>query len=259
MSLKLFMVLVTALVVQNTTGQEINKAEIIRFKIKSITAIESDGNIKFIELFDERGDMIRRESYNQGEKEERHVEYVYNDSSQLTEERTGRSGKIIAKTKYYYNNKSQIVKKESFSDDDGADATWNYEYDQNGNRVIETQESGTMGNYSIEFKYDKNNMLIQEDKENNTIGKEARVTYKYSENGQLIEKSIRHYFFGGTIRDIYIYNNNGKLIKLVEKSSNGVSSTTTYEYDEKGLLVSYTWLSSIGREPYKTTYQIKYE
>ena len=66
-------------------------------------------------------------------------------------------------------------------------------------------------------------------------------------------------YFNTTITLTYSYNDAGKLTKLFEKSSNGVSSTTLYEYNDKGLLISETWESSISKTPQKTTYQISFE
>ena len=116
-----------------------------------------------------------------------------------------------------------------------------------------------MGNTLTKYKYDDKNFLIQEDKSNNTIGKEERINYKYNEKGQIIEKKTRAYYFNTTITLTYFYNDPGGLIKLFEKSSNGVSSTTIYEYNDKGLLISDTWESSISKTSQKTTYQINFE
>jgi hypothetical protein len=119
--------------------------------------------------------------------------------------------------------------------------------------------SGTMGNSVTKYKYDEKSLLIQEDKSNNSIGKEERVNYKYNDKGQIIEKKTKAYYFNTTITLTYSYNDPGKLTKLFEKSSNGVSSTTLYEYNDKGLLISDMWESSISKTPQKTTYQISFE
>ena len=116
-----------------------------------------------------------------------------------------------------------------------------------------------MGNTVTKYKYDDKNFLIQEDKSNNTIGKEERVNYKYSDNGRVVEKKTKAYYFKTTITLTYSYSYAGNLTKLSEKSSNGVSSTTLYEYNDKGLLISDTWESSISKMPHKTTYQINFE
>jgi hypothetical protein len=141
----------------------------------------------------------------------------------------------------------------------GIDATWTYQYDDSGNKVSETQTSGTMGNSFTKYQYDSSHLLVQEDKTNKTIGKEERVNYKYNEIGQIIEKKTKHYYFNTTIILNHYYDEAGRLIKLFEKSSNGVSLTTIFEYDENGLPISDTWEGSISKTAYKTSYQINYE
>jgi hypothetical protein len=246
-------------IVQISLAQNINKYDIIKFKVKSITTIDGDGRIKFTEYFNDKGDLIKKTSPNDGQTTQIDRELFYNDSSLLLEERTYTSnGDINTIWKYSYNSKNQLEKKESIFNNN-VDASWIYQYDLRGNKISEIQASKTMGNSITKYKYDDYYLLIQEDKENNSIGKEERITYKYSEKRQVIEKKTKSYYFNTTITQTYLYDETGKLTKLVEKSSNGVSSTTIYRYDDKGLLVSEIWESSLSNNPQKTTYQINFE
>src|SRR6185312_10183502 len=160
--------------------------------------------------------------------------------------------------KYYYNDKNQLFKKEYISFGK-VSATWIYDYDGKGNKISETETSATMGNNFTKYKYNDKNFLIQEDKSNNTIGKEESINFKYNDKGQMIEKKIKLYNVNTNIRLTYSYNDIGRLTKLFEKSSNGVSSTTLLDYNDKGLLVSDTRESSINFKSIKTTYQINFE
>ncbi len=259
MKSKIFLILLSFFLVQVSVGQEISKSDIVKFKIKSITTIDGDGKIKYTEFYNDKGDFVKQSSLNKDQTFHIDRELFYNDSLQLIEERTyTTNGDINSTSKYYYNNKNQIIKKETISND-AIDATWVYDYDANGNKISETQTSGIMGNSVTKYKYDANNLLIQEDKTNNTIGKEERVNYKYSDKKQITEKKTNSYYFNTIITLTYLYDNTGKLIKLVEKSSNGVSSTTIYEYNDKGLLVSDTWEDNLSKRPQKTSYQINFE
>jgi hypothetical protein len=240
-------------------GQDISKSDIAKFKIKSITTIDSDGRIKYSQFYNDRGDFIKQVSFNDNKQLHIDREFFYNDSSQLIEERTyTSSGEINATSKYYYNDKKQLVKKE-YIQFEKVSATWILVYDEKGNKTSEEQISGTMGNTVTKYKYDTNGFLLQEDKSNNSIGKEERVNYKYNDKGQITEQKTKSYYFNTTITLTYFYNSADKLSKLVEKSSNGVSSTTMFEYNDKGLLVSDTWENSISKTPLKTTYQIAFE
>jgi hypothetical protein len=259
MKSKIFLILLSIFLVLVSVAQEISKSDIIKFGIKSITAIDSDGKIKYMEFYNQSGIIIKRGSLNEHNQLHIDKEFFYNDSSQLVEERayTG-SGDINSVAKYYYNEKNQLYRKEYIQFGE-VSATWTFEYDQKGNKTAEIQKSGTMGNAVTKYKYDEKALLIQEDKSNSTIGKEERVNYKYSNKGQIIEKKTKFYYFNTTITVTYSYNDAGNLTKLYESSSNGVSSTTLCEYNEKGLLVSSTWESSISKTPYRTTYQVAFE
>lgn len=255
----IFLILLSFFLVQVSAGQEISKNDILKFKVKSITAIDGDGKIKYIQFYNDKGNIIKQGSLNDNKQHQVDREFIYNDSAQLIEERTYTSnGDINTTSKYYYNNNSQLFKKEYIQFGE-VSATWAFGYDEKGNKVSETQTSGTIGNSLTKYKYDDKSLLIQEDKSNNTIGKEERVSYKYNGKGQIIEKNTKSYYFNTTITLTYTYNDAGKLTKLFEKSSNGVSSTTLYEYNDKGLLISDTWKSSISKTPHKITYEISFE
>jgi YD repeat-containing protein len=254
MKSKFLFIILTLLLAKVSFGQEISKSDIVKFKIKSITTIDADGKSKYTEFYNNKGDFIKQGSPDDNKQLQINRELLYNDSL-LIEERTYASkGDINGITKYYYNDKNQILKKKSISSGE-IDATWAYEYDNNGNRVTEKQTSSTMGKSLANYKYDNNNLLVQEDKTNNTIGKEERVNYKYNEKRQVIEKKTKSYYFNTTVTLTYYYNEIDRLIKLLEKSSNGVSSTTTYEYNDSGLLMSDTWEDSLSKTPQKNIYQ----
>lgn len=258
MKSNIFLILLSFFLVQVSVGQEISKPDIVKFKIKSITTIDGDAKIKYTEFYNDKGNFIKQGSPNDNKQLQVDRELFYNDSSQLIEERTyTSSGDINSTSKYYYNDNNQLLKKEFFQFGE-VYATWLFEYDEKSNKVSETQTSDTMGNSVTKYKYDDKNFLIQEDKTNNKIGKEERINYKYNDKGQVIEKKTKAYYFNTTITLTYTYNDTGKLTKLYEKYSNGVSSTTLYEYNDKGLLISDTWESSISKTPQKTTYQISF-
>jgi hypothetical protein len=256
--LKIISILLCFFFAKVSLGQEISKHDIIKFKINSITAIDDGGN-KITWFYNDKGNLIKKGSLNDNKQLQIDREFLYNNSAYLIEERSyASSGDIYATSKYYYNDKNKLSKKEHISFGEVA-ATWAFEYDEKGNKNAETYTSGTTANTLTKYKYDEKSLLIQEDKTNNTIGKEETINYKYNEKGQVIEKKTRSYYFNTTIILTYSYNDTGRLTKIYEKSSNGVSSTRFYEYNDKGLLISDTWKSSISKTPQKTTYQISFE
>ena len=237
-------------------GQEITKEEIVKFKIKSITTIDGDDNTKSIDIYNDKGDLVKINDKSNGEIKTR-KEFIYNDNFLLTEERTfNTEGKIHRISKYTYNTKNQLVKEESFNPDE-IDLTWTYEYDETGHKVKATKASGTMGNSVTVYKY-SGKQLAEEETTTESIGKEEKITYKYNDKGQVTENKSRHFYFNTTITLTYIYDDTGKLMELREKSSNGVSSKTTYQYDDKGLLIGDTWKSSLDKTPNQTRYLIEF-
>ena len=259
MTTRHFLILLTFFIFKSSFGQTVSKNEILKFKIKIIKTIDSEGKIEKIEFYNPKGNIHKQGSMNGDNKIQINKEYIYDKNDRLIEERTfDFKGDIHTTTKYSYDNLNKLMKSE-ISQFGEVDATWTFEYDKNGNKIKETQISGTMGNSVTKYKYDSENLLTQEDKTNNSIGKEEQVTYTYNPAKQLIEKKTLSYYFNTTIKLTHIYNDKGNLVKLLENSSNGVSSTKTYLYNDKNLLISDSWTSSISKMTHKTSYEIGYE
>ena len=259
MKLKTLLTTLTCFTVLTSFGQEISKTDILKFKIKSITTFDSDGEVKFVKFYNSKGDFIIEKTLNDDKKLQIRRERLYNGTNQLIEEQRFTSdGDINLTIKYFYDTQNKLIKKESIKLGQ-IDATWTFQYDKNGNKITETQTSEIIGNSLTKYEYDANRLLIQEDKSNNSIGKEERINYKYSDKRQLIEKKTKAFYFNTILISTYIYNDTERLIKQVEKSSNGVSSTTDHKYNDNGLLVSEIWQGSIGKIPHQTTYKIDTE
>jgi hypothetical protein len=259
MTTRHLLILLTFFISEYSFGQAISKSDILKFKIKTVKTIDGEGKIEKIEFFDTKGNLHKEGSMGEDNKIQINKEYIYDKNEGLVERRTfDFKGDIHTTTKHLYDNQNRLVKSEisKFGD---IDATWTFEYDKNGNKIKETQISGTMGNSVTHFKYNLENLLIQEDKTNNSIGREERVNYSYNPAKQLTEKKTLSYYFNTTIKLTYTYNDKGNLIKLLENSSNGVFSTKTYLYNDKNLLISDSWTGSIGKMTHKTTYEISYE
>jgi hypothetical protein len=106
---KIFLILFSFFLVNVSSGQEISKPDIVKFKIKSITTVDGDGNIKYTEFYNEKGDLIKGGSLNDNKQLQVDREFFYNDSSQIIEERTyTNSGDLNTTSKYYYNDKNQL-------------------------------------------------------------------------------------------------------------------------------------------------------
>jgi YD repeat-containing protein len=254
MNNNLGLTIATVLLATGLYGQEISKDYIVKYKIRSITTINGDDHVQSIDYYDEIGDLIKVGRMDDDDKPEIWKVFTYDRNKTLIEERfLKNNGEIDKWIKYTYNSSSQLIKKEMIESDNQISATWSYENDANNNRTKETKKSGLIGSGQTVYTY-SGKLLTQEETSNETIGKEEKITYKYNDRGQVIEKKAKHFYFNTTITLTYTYDDNARLTQLVEKSSNGVSSKTTYQYDDQGLLISHIWKSSLSKTPSKTRY-----
>jgi hypothetical protein len=234
-------------------SQEVAKADIQKFRIKSITTIEDNGDVKSIEYFNEAGDKVK--VYEVTKRDtilQRGFTYT---NGLLTEELVYTTqGKAHQANKYTYNTANQLIKKEYFSQPKNElSASEEFFYDNSGRVVKEIDKSHNIVEDECIFEYEEGR-LSAEEITNKTIGRQERTTYKYDETGKLIRKKKNHFYFNTVITTKYTYDDSGRLTIEREKSSAGPSSTVFYQYNEEGLLQSYTWKSSFGKESYKTTY-----
>lgn len=107
-----------------------------------------------------------------------------------------------------------------------AEVTTFYEYDKNGNKILEKEVSNTLASERISstWKYDEKNQLIEE----YHSWQKGTAYYSYNDDGQKVKKIEAD---GKEIT--YAYDESGKLI--AETDSDG--KTATYEYNEAGKLV----------------------
>ncbi len=236
-------------------SQEPTKEQIKTFGITSITTIDGDGRVKSIEVFNEAGELVKILDLNKGDTVLR-KSFFFKDGLLWEEITYTTSGQPHRITRHRYNDTKLLVSSASF-DPDKPDGTTVYEYDQEGRKVKSTTTSGTTGNSVTVFKY-VDSRLSEEEVTGSVIGKEERTTYKYDEKARVTEKRTRYFFSNTMMTEKFVYDTRGLLTEWVEKSSNGVSSRSRYEYDTNGILIAETWKSSPSRTDSRTTYVIKY-
>mgnify|MGYP003624897056 CR=1 FL=1 len=250
---KIVLIIIILLQTNFVSSQEISKTERIEFEITKIESYDGENNLERINLFNKNGDLIK---IIDGEKEVQ-KEFIYNNKKQLLKEiRYNSNGKIHNTIKHFYNPKNQLIKKELTDSDGKTNDFWTFEYNEKNELFKETKKSETGTNSITEFKYN-NSKLVETFVKNKTIGKESKTTFKYAKNGLLSQKKAKYYFSNTTMTWKYTYNKKGKLAKLVDKSSNGMKSTTKYEYDKNGLLIKESWRGSFSKEDSITNYKFE--
>lgn len=243
------------------TAQEIPKEQILEHGINSITSINPDEK-KSIIYFNSRGLKIK-EGEIKDEVFQISKEYFYNEKGQLVQEKKfSPKGLISSGTEFYYSKDGKLTKSEfyySFSDKEKTepDVICTFEYNSESLLIKEVKKSETSGNSITTYLYDEDGKLILEKVTNDKIGKEKKSIYKYDKEGLLSQKKTTYFFSNTKMSETYSYDDNKQLISLKETSSNGLWSLTTYHYDEKGLLTSFSWQNSMDKDTYITKYFFK--
>lgn len=141
-----------------------------------------------------------------------------------------------------------------------------YEYDENGNLILEKKvyeyflwHSNSEEYEAHVYSYDENNNLIRDvytkksDVSGSSIVEDSR--FSYDEKGNCIQKysSLNDYSYFKTY--YYSYDDRGQLIKEICYMDDEINSETTYDYDKYGkLLVEKCYTSGM----YDMDYILKY-
>jgi len=183
-------------------------------------------------------------------------DYDKNDNLILTKAMKPDSSFFYKETKIYDEN-NNMIEKAYF---EGANDSFFYRntatYDSKG-RMMEYfwwRPSGLRA----KNKYAYDGMKMIENVEQDKDGKfSSKWIYKYDENENLIE-AVQYYpdsIINSKIT--YAYNSNNELVKQTNYYRETILKMTTFEYDEKNLLIAKTEYSSAGKISAKFRYEYK--
>lgn len=225
--------------------------------------------------FNEDGSKKQVETEKDGEAFSK-TKYEYNDEGKLTKVTSyGEGGKITSKIKYEYDNDGNLVSEENYEGDElsykteynangreisntsyyGDDSKIEYRYDDKGNFIFISQgDSDYFTELSFEYEYDKKDKIlsitpeINCESEDDTDDLEIEVDFECDSNNNLsmLNFIIKGELDGDEVDSEYTieyeYNeNNTPQSNTIEISYDDNSSTSlVYEYDENGILTSYT-------------------
>ncbi|MET1923477.1 DUF6531 domain-containing protein [Enterococcus faecalis] len=140
--------------------------------------------------------------------------YEYNADTFISEEVITQAGKTVVQT-YEYDSLGQVVQMTVFDKKKKQElATYNYTYDQAGNKLTSTE---TIAGQEVktEFTYDDNNRLLRMKNDQETI------TYEYDKNGNRLKQS-------GTDETLdYIYDTENRLLAV--KDNQGLLLAALYD------------------------------
>jgi YD repeat-containing protein len=160
-------------------------------------------------------------------------------------------GKMYKRSLYEYNHKGQIIKRINSHIDSSAIETGLYTYQPDGSyKISNTDKAYGMTDYEW---YDKTGKLTKSQSPDR-----AQRLYAYDAKGKLVSVKTKAGRNEGINVDLkYTYNSRGQLVK--EVSSGEYKWTTTFSYNEKGLLTKTTTITSEGAVESKTVVTYDYE
>ena len=154
--------------------------------------------------------------------------YTYDSKGNLTKVAYPKSS-TQKNTVYKYDSLGRVIKESPHYKNDENDFTWDYSYDNYGNR--------SRSEYS---DYD---------------GETKVFTYSFDSAGRILKEKETD-IFDNSETFTYSYGSNGRLSKKTEKRFDGSSATYTYTYDKNGNNTGVSYKDSDGEtRTYKLTYK----
>jgi antitoxin component YwqK of YwqJK toxin-antitoxin module len=217
-------------------GQEITKEDILKYGINSITYIDSPGNGKRIEVYNDHGDIIRRTFTSEEGTDETNTEYRYNDSFQLIKSVLFLRGRNQQSSAYFYTN-HRLSRMETSTAGNSQNIE-TYEYDKNG-RQTKKVLWGRLGQpyHTTKYVYNDQNLLTSEVTTYHASGKKLKTLYTYNSQGQPV-KTVRELMRSVIYTTLQEYNDSGRINSRIDSTSDGDVFAFTYTYGPNGLLTA---------------------
>ena len=177
-----------------------------------------------IETYDGNNELYKVQKYNY-EYDEKTGHYIRTEMISERNYQGKMSAEKLGTSKYEYDKDLNPI---SVIDTSNGKVRLQYEYDDKGQQIKETQYSTTNG--SIEeyrlYEYDENNKCIKETLYTSD-GKVYMVYNREYENGKIAKVKLEQ--SGIVTESVYTYNDKGHLIQI--KSNNKAVQTIDYEYE----------------------------
>lgn len=154
--------------------------------------------------------------------------YTYDSKGNLTKVSYPQNT-FLKNTMFKYDSLGRVIKESPHYKNDESDFTWDYSYDDLGNRS------------RAEY--------------NDADGETRVFSYSFDSAGRILKETETD-VFGNSETFAYSYGSNGKLSKKTEKRFDGSSAAYTYTYDKNGNNTGVSYKGSDGEtRTYKLTYK----
>lgn len=160
---------------------------------------------------------------------------------------------------YIYDEEKKLIKREYRSregeDDDFLESVTIYEYDANGNCILETEsyESGRIE--SVQRKYDNAHNIVEE-KEFVSSNAYCTIKYKYDGKNRLIEETCYDDKENQEKQTTYTYIDDEKVVKAKTIGVGLGEIKYTWNYNEDGQIVSMTSDSEVPTMGFTSFYSL---
>lgn len=236
------------------TEKEIEKQNIIKNRIKSITCMEykkyatgdmeTNGSLNSFLKYDSLGNLLEKLEITDGE------DYGTKDTLHII-------------NRYKYSTKGNMIEKVDLDSIGGIDMKWIYKYDNSEKLILEKNVYRGNGklDFQTHYKYNYKGQLIQKDELLNS-GK-IRTLYEYDTDGNLIKELIDPLNGEKPYTKIkYNYNRFGNLSEETEYTgsgffSRGIFKNVSYDYDKNGNIIQEEQYGEVGLLRTTNTYDDK--
>jgi len=209
---------------------------------------EEPGNKVTEYIYDLLGRLVTEKTYEKGSADYTYKSYSYDNAGNITGSKAGAfaggADRPASETTYTYNEMNRATDEYKKLEGNKKNHT-NFQYDKNGNKLQETGfiDQAETGYIRKNYEYDYLGRLTAEEGFIQEQGEVRRGYYNtgngYDPAGNLIRKEA----FNGTGYDIteYSYDYRNRMTKKTEPyKEGGISKTTSYSYDGRGLLIGET-------------------
>ncbi|MCD6067676.1 MAG: wapA [Bacteroidetes bacterium] len=195
-----------------------------KHKIKTVKQIYTDG--WSIATYDKKGNMVSEESDYSGKKT---YTYEFDTNGKVTKEKMKYKDGTITTQIYKYDEEGRLISR-SYTGSDGKTSVTSFGYNGALNTRIESSDLGI----DKEF-YDNRGLRVQFESYDEKGKLMGSGNAQYDENGLKISETAT--IMGLHTKDVIEYNEAGQLLK--QHRTGLVDAYFIYEYNDKGLIISY--------------------
>lgn len=184
--------------------------------------------------YDEKGNIVRKLSYDEGEVSRSREEFFDDKGNNIKTVMINDSGEETVVTREFDKNGNEI---KTVEEEDGVPVVREYKYNKNGKITLYKYTKNDILREKRTFEYDEEGRPISFTSYTRTGEIDYVYEYEYNENGdKTAERTVAP---DGSIASetLYIYDSEYKQVEMIYTQDGAESMREKYFYDEKGNLI----------------------